>query len=1671
MALNPRLTQNIDLQADGTALRDALRTIGTEINKIVDSSGKLNQNLAGGADKANVGFQATLKTLRDLVGQATTLQNVLDASLNKRSTRGQGLLDEQSLGKKSAAVAQLSRDLSTTETAANALEKRLTLLNARFADLGRAGRTVSRNDLSKQFKIEEALKQVNSLQSALTRLNGKALNTPSQGNSPQMAQLKQQIDQINSALLATAQNTRKTNFQPQIDQLRALIDQYQKLINVEIREAELSTVRGVKANTTAQNILNQSDAQRAAQVQKLGSNYQFPSGISSTVSQKAAEDQLAVSLQRRLALLGLIQKAQETGASVAVVDRLNKSYQSVNEKIAEQQKLLTTINKEQANTFLGKFQTGLGYAGKIAGASLAVTGVFAVINAFQSGAKFVVDYDEALKNLQAISGSTDTQMRTLAGGINEVSRSSNASVLDITKAAQVIAQAGYSAKETVDVLKASLTLSTAAGVDPQKGADVITSTLGAFQLQASESGRVADVLTTALNRTKLSLDQVQAAIQYAGATAEQSNVSFDELTTIISTLAQAGIKSGSTIGTGLRQLFVDLQEPTEKFKKNLKDVGLNLSDVDLRTKGFVGVIRTLSAAGFGATQAFDSFENRSAAAFLAFKGQLPIYDELAQSIARGGTAAEAQATAMDSLGAQAQRLTNDLSLLISGLASPLVSALKLVTSLFANMTEALGAMFAPLTEGITKAGTFGTVLTTLVLSGLTALVNPLAGVAVLLIGLASALDGANKQLDELKTKTEDSSASLTEQKQTVASVEGEIERLVDRQGVLKDGSVDLQVETSNLSSKFEDLVGTLGKAYTSYQSLIGAMEEYRRQAISTASVDAQAAIDSATVERTALKAKIDAGPSALDQLSAGTIDISSPKFTKETTKYYKLGQQALESTDPNQIRQSKKLITDYSAANNNILQPLITLMEQRLSLLSRMAQLDDQIANRTKDVAFFNEQLSPNETTRFDQITRYRGATNDAIAKAQSGGGLGDIQHLIDLGNREVKALQEYINNNGGPTSAKGRATTQDLQRVNNELARLNQALRAAMEEKPDKAKYKGADLLAPAVAADIRKQFPGANVYGTSARSLKDQTTFYNNYKAGKGPLAAKPGTSYHGTQHAVDMTPIPGMSIDDVVSYVESLGLEVVEKKIERNPSSGGVHWHVAWKPRTSNYESKQNAALKSLQDARASSKVGEASARIQAILAQARAGVGDPGVLKTQLSSAVVDYSKAVIDQYDTQHPVKGLTGAALEEWKIGRKAVVDKVAEDTKKFQADFFKQVADYSKQLYDEAIAKIDQNLNASEYNDLAGVRASDQQNAIASSRKNRGKIDPGTQYYLDKQSENAQLNSDRLIATDRDNANIQKAVALDNRQQRADLMPEGPDKQKEIADIRAEWDKLTDSMSKNDQLWESINARTQRFIDLPLAERLKYGAQAWLEQSGAMDSYKDVLAKNVGPALDMVSSQLTDMFVKLAEGQITIKKALLGMLQAIGEFILKLIAKALALAAIKWFLKLIGIDMPDSGSGGLGLGSIFGGGSSHGDGGGSSEAQQQKTGGMAGQPVRLMAGGSASRPYITEGNPYVDTVPALLARDEFVMRSKAVKDIGVDNMQAMNKYGAKALKGIAGTSTMIAPQAKQEVNVYVVKPDEKPQVTKNDIILAVTDDMLQGGQTKQLVRQISQGA
>lgn len=378
---------------------------------------------------------------------------------------------------------------------------------------------------------------------------------------------------------------------------------------------------------------------------------------------------------------------QGDAEQIARAERLIRLYAQERLALMERQKLLQP--RTGAAERFAQLNTSQGRAGLFATQSV-LRENYAIQNVMTgslSGAyTFIRDFEAALKQTQAISQASTVQVERLKMAIIEVSDASRFSAIQLAEASTILAQAGFSIGEVEKALSGVATLATATGSSLQDSVDIATSVLGAFQLSASTMPDIVNQITQAMNLSKLDVPKFMLAVQYAGNTAAEMGVSFRETLANIATVANTGIRSGSTMGTGMRQLLADLAAPTAKFKAILKDLGLTLSDVDVRVYGLAGVLKNLKEAGFSGADALESFELRAANFYTALSNNLEGYNQLYIALDDNTAAMRAQEIQMDSLDAQSDRMTNQFKILADTIGGETASALTGVFRTIANLT-------------------------------------------------------------------------------------------------------------------------------------------------------------------------------------------------------------------------------------------------------------------------------------------------------------------------------------------------------------------------------------------------------------------------------------------------------------------------------------------------------------------------------------------------------------------------------------------------------------------------------------------------------------------------------------------------------------------------------------------------------------------------------------------------------------------------------------------------------------------------------------------------------------------------------------------------------------------------------------------------------------------------
>jgi TP901 family phage tail tape measure protein len=290
------------------------------------------------------------------------------------------------------------------------------------------------------------------------------------------------------------------------------------------------------------------------------------------------------SLQQTFSQAGQGANAMGTGLASAI----NKSTTAL-----KAQNAAVKASQQQLTGLAGMWQrvqqamkTSLAYG--TAGAA-----IYAVIDGLKAGVSAIAEYDQALKNLQAITQASDAEMMGLADTIKDVSSKYIFSTKEISDGAVLMGQAGFTATQTMQAMDAAAKLAMGTLEDMSLTVDLLTTTIVSFNMKSVESGRVADVMANAMNRSKLTLDKLRVSFNYVGNSAYEAGITLEETAAAMSVMANSGMRA-STIGTAFRQVISNLIAPNRRLREEFQGMGIDLTQLDPKIVGFSTVVQNLS---------------------------------------------------------------------------------------------------------------------------------------------------------------------------------------------------------------------------------------------------------------------------------------------------------------------------------------------------------------------------------------------------------------------------------------------------------------------------------------------------------------------------------------------------------------------------------------------------------------------------------------------------------------------------------------------------------------------------------------------------------------------------------------------------------------------------------------------------------------------------------------------------------------------------------------------------------------------------------------------------------------------------------------------------------------------------------------------------------------------
>ena len=211
-----------------------------------------------------------------------------------------------------------------------------------------------------------------------------------------------------------------------------------------------------------------------------------------------------------------------------------------------------------------------------------------------SSVKEFASFEQGMKNVQAVSGSTASELQQLTTLARDMGRTTEFSATDASKALEYMGMAGWKTNDMISGLPGVLNLASAGSVDLGIASDIVTDGLTAMGLTAKDTNGYVDIMAATITNSNTSVELMGETMKYIGSVGGALGVEMKDLSLAIGLMGNASIK-GSQAGTALRSGLTRLIKPQKEAANALKKYGIEIKktkDGNLDLNGTMNELRT-----------------------------------------------------------------------------------------------------------------------------------------------------------------------------------------------------------------------------------------------------------------------------------------------------------------------------------------------------------------------------------------------------------------------------------------------------------------------------------------------------------------------------------------------------------------------------------------------------------------------------------------------------------------------------------------------------------------------------------------------------------------------------------------------------------------------------------------------------------------------------------------------------------------------------------------------------------------------------------------------------------------------------------------------------------------------------------------------------------------------
>lgn len=272
--------------------------------------------------------------------------------------------------------------------------------------------------------------------------------------------------------------------------------------------------------------------------------------------------------------------------------------------------------------------------------------------------RVLAGFSQSMSTLKAITQTTGAEFDKLREKAKELGIQTRFSATQAADAMVFLARTGFTANQVLATIQGTLNLAQIGLIEVARAADIASNVLKGFKLNVSEMERVVDVLAITSVRANVTVESLGDAMSFAASAAAALGVSVEDTAAAIGVLGDRAIP-GSRAGAGLNLVFAKMVVLTAAAKRALKEMGLGVEAVDIKSRGLIPVLESLADKNLTLKQAIGLVGVRQAKTLLIIADSVPRMKELSEEYASGAiTALELSRIMDDNLNGALIRITS-----------------------------------------------------------------------------------------------------------------------------------------------------------------------------------------------------------------------------------------------------------------------------------------------------------------------------------------------------------------------------------------------------------------------------------------------------------------------------------------------------------------------------------------------------------------------------------------------------------------------------------------------------------------------------------------------------------------------------------------------------------------------------------------------------------------------------------------------------------------------------------------------------------------------------------------------------------------------------------------------------------------------------------------------------